>query len=382
MLRVIAACSTALIVILVAPGAGATRAAERQGSGRAEPAPVLSYSLGDFRLESGQVLSGAKLAYTTRGQLNAAKSNAILLPSPYSGDHTSYDFLVGPGRALDPDRFFLIATNQLGNGFSSSPSNTPAPQHGPDFPAIAIRDDVAATHRLVTGELGITQLQAVVGFSMGGQQAMQWAVSHPDAMRGVVNLCGSAREYPFGVVRLEGAKAAIMADATFNGGRYTEPPVNGLKALGAHWVAWAYSPEWWRDGEYKRRGGTVEGTVDGWRSGFLKEDANDLLLQAVKWQKHNVGESPGVDGDLAKALGSIRAKVLLMPSRTDQYFLVADVAAEGRLIAGAELAVIPSTAGHTAGGGGDPAQVPAINAQIGQFLQSLAQPTVPAPAPQ
>ena len=222
------------------------------------PPELKTFDLGDFRLESGQVLLGGKLAYTTRGSLNAAKTNAILLPSPYSGDHTSYDFLVGPGKALDPAVYFLVATNQLGNGKSSSPSNTPGAQHGADFPAIAIRDDVEATHRLVAQGLGIDKLLAVVGFSMGGQQAMQWAVSFPEGMCGVVNLCGSAREYPFGFVRLEGAKGAILADPTFEGGRYTKPPVAGLKALGAHWVAWAYSPEWWRDGEYKKRGGTIE----------------------------------------------------------------------------------------------------------------------------
>ena len=361
--------SRAIRLVLLICLAGTSTRALAQEAGK--PPEVKTYELGDFPLESGKVLAGGKLAYTTRGTLNEAKSNAILLPSPYSGDHNSYDFLVGPGKALDPAKYFLIATNQLGNGFSSSPSNTPAPQHGPDFPSIAIRDDVEATYRLVTREFGIRQLHAVVGFSMGGQQAMQWAVSHPEGMRGVVNLCGSAREYPFGFVRLEGAKAAITLDPAFAGGRYTEPPVNGLKALGAHWVAWAYSPQWWRDGEYKKRGGTIEKTVESWKSGFARDDANDLLLQAVKWQGNDVAGTPGADGDLARALGMIRAQVLLMPSRTDQYFLAADVEAEGRLIPGSRLVVIPSTAGHTAGGGGDPALVPMLNTTIREFLEAL-----------
>ncbi len=368
-MKFVAKVSHVLALILVLGIACATRAEAQQT--RPTPVEVKSFDLGDFPLESGKVLTGAKLAYTTRGTLNEAKSNAILLPSPYSGDHTSYDFLIGPGKALDPSVYFLIATNQLGNGVSSSPSNTPAPLHGPDFPAIAIRDDVEATHRLVTKGLGIERLQAVVGFSMGGQQAMQWAVSHPDGIRGVVNLCGSAREYPFGFVRLEGAKGAILGDPTFNGGRYTEPPISGLKALGLHWIAWAYSPEWWREGEYKARGGTVERQVEGWKSAFLDQDANNLLLQAVKWQKHDVATTPGMNGDLAKALGSIKAKVLLMPSRTDQYFLAADVEAEGRLIPSSKLFVIPSTFGHTAGGGADRAINPILNQKIGEFLKTL-----------
>jgi homoserine O-acetyltransferase len=136
-------------------------------------------------------------------------------------------------------------------------------------------------------------------------------------------------------------------------------------------VAWAYSPEWWRDGEYKKGGGTIEQTVEGWKSGFLNQDANNLLLQAVKWQKHDVANTPGMNGDFAKALGSIKAKVLLMPSRTDQYFLAADVEAEGKLIPGSKLDVIPSTYGHTAGGGGDRAMNPILNQKIGEFLDSL-----------
>ena len=188
----------------------------------------------------------------------------------------------------------------------------------------------------------------------------------------MVNLCGSAREYPFGFVRLEGAKGAILADPTFAGGRYTEPPVNGLRALGVHWVAWAYSPEWWRDGEYKAGGGTIERQVERWKGGFLAKDANDLLLQAVKWQRNDVAATPGMGGDLAKALGSIKAKVLLMPSRTDQYFLAADVEAEGKLIPGSRLFVIPSTYGHTAGGGGDAKVTPLLDRTIKEFLGSLS----------
>ena len=210
-----------------------------------------SFELGDFPLEGGKSLSAAKLVYTIRGTLNTDKSNAILVPSPFDADHTAHDFLFGKGKALDPDIHFIISTNQLGNGNSTSPSNAPAPISGTDFPPLVIRDDVEATYRLVTEKFGIKKLKAVVGFSMGGQQSLQWGVSHPNSMKGIVAICSTAREHPFGVVRLEGAKGAIMGDTAFNQGRYTKPPVGGLQALGLHWVAWAYSPEWWRRGEYQ-----------------------------------------------------------------------------------------------------------------------------------
>jgi homoserine O-acetyltransferase len=126
------------------------------------------YDLGDFALESGKTLPKAKITYATKGKLNAAKDNAILAPSHYGADHHGYDYLTGPGKALDTDRYFVIATSMFANGVSSSPSNTPAPFDGPRFPSIAIRDNVRATRELLLKQFGIKRLKAVVGFSMGG----------------------------------------------------------------------------------------------------------------------------------------------------------------------------------------------------------------------
>ena len=174
------------------------------------------FLLGNFHLESGTTLPDARLAYVTYGTLNEARTNAVLLPSWYGGDHHGYDFLIGPGKALDPSQYFIIATDQFADGLSSSPSNTPPPFAGPDFPQIAIRDNVSATHQLITEVFGIERLVAVIGFSMGAQQALQWAVSHPAMVDAIVAYCGNAKEYPFGIARLEGAKAAIVADAAWD----------------------------------------------------------------------------------------------------------------------------------------------------------------------
>src|SRR4051795_6467428 len=137
---------------------------------------------------------------------------------------------MGPGKALDPDQLFLVATELFRNGRSSSPSNTPEPLHGPRFPLITIRDNVQAVHKLLTDELYITHLRAVIGFSMGAQQAFQWVVSYPDFEDRAVATSGTAKTYGHGIVRLEGQIAALRADEKFKGGDYTEEPQAGINA--------------------------------------------------------------------------------------------------------------------------------------------------------
>ncbi|MEE2792196.1 MAG: alpha/beta fold hydrolase [Acidobacteriota bacterium] len=327
------------------------------------------FALGDFALETGVTLPQAKLVYVTYGTLNASKSNAVLLPSWYSGDHHGYDFLIGPGKALDPSRYFIIATDQFSNGLSSSPSNTAPPFAGPDFPQIAIRDNVAATHQLVTELFEIERLVAVVGFSMGAQQALQWAVSHPGMMSAVVAYCGNAKEYPFGIARLEGAKAAITADAGWNNGYYETPPEVGLKALARHWAAWGSSQEWWRQELFRRSGAeSVEEWIENSEQNWLSGDANDLLAQATTWQTHNVGDTGQFSGDLEAALRSIKASVLMMPSETDLYFPPEDSIYESQFISDVELIQIPTVWGHSAGLGINPEDVTFLNDVIRRFL--------------
>src|SRR3982751_3673917 len=132
-----------------------------------------------------------------------------------------YERMIGEGKALNPENVFIVSTELFGNGRSSSPSNTPEPLHGPRFPAITIRDNVHAVHKLLTDELHITHLRAVIGFSMGAQQAFQWAVSYPDFEDRLVATSGTAKTYGHGIVRLEGQIAALTADEAFNGGNYT-----------------------------------------------------------------------------------------------------------------------------------------------------------------
>ena len=326
----------------------------------------------NFRTESGVVLPEARVVYTTLGTLNAARDNAILLPSHYMANFNGYNWLIGsgPDRALDPARDYLVLTELFGNGRSSSPSNTPEPLHGPRFPVTTIRDNVEAVHRLLADELKVTHLRAVIGFSMGAEQAFQWAVSHPQFMDAIVATSGTAKCYGHGYVRLEGQIAALTTDPAWQNGDYTTPPARGLEAFGMVWAGWLYSQEWWRRELWRTNtpaGTTFEQAWQAFRRRF-SADANDYILQARTWQRHDVGTTPGFDGDVERALRSIKTRVLYMPSETDLYFPITDARYEQAFISGVTFLPIPSLWGHTAGAASNPADAKFLNENVAKFL--------------
>jgi len=347
------------------------------------------YILHNFRTESGTVLPEVHLVYGTYGHLDAAGDNAILLPSHYMADLSGYEWLMKspkyPAGALDPNKLFLITSELFGNGRSSSPSNTPEPFHGPRFPLLTIRDNVNAVHQMLTEELHIKHLKAVIGFSMGAQQAFQWAVSYPGFMDRIVATSGTAKTYGHGIVRLEGQIAALTADSTFSNGDYTAPPTKGLEAFAVVWTGWLYSQEWWRQELWRQKskpGTTLEQYIDGMRHNFIPgADANNLILQMRTWESNNVGNTPAsapgaasVDthpafaGNERGALSSIKVPVLYMPSATDLYFPVTDARYEAKYIPHVTLLPIPSLWGHPAGAGASPADKDFLNTNVSLFL--------------
>ena len=326
------------------------------------------FDLGDLLLESGATLPSAKLLYVTYGVLDSAPDNAILVPSYAGGTHHGYDFLLGPGGALDTTRYYVVVTEMFGSGGSSSPSNTPPPVDGPRFPQVTIRDNVAASYRLLTEQLGVQHLRAVAGYSMGAQQALQWAVSHPVFMDRIVAWCGTAKTYPHGWVFLEAGIRAWQTDAAFADGNYHTRPMKGQAASAAHWAAWVFSQEWWRRQLYKPKWASPEALLEEWSTDTMAQDPNDEILQSRAWQRNDVADSRGFNGDLARALGSIKAAVLYMPGATDLYFPKADIVAESRFIPRVTVVPIPSLWGHAAGAGWNPADSAFLNREIGKFL--------------
>ncbi len=353
-----------LLLLFVSPALLAQSAA-----GGKETPERHEFVIANFRSEGGVTLPQARIVYGTYGHLNAAKDNAVLLPSHYMANFHGYEWLIGPERALDTSQLFLVATELFGNGGSSSPSNTPEPFHGPRFPVMTIRDNVEAVHRLLVEELHITHVRAIIGFSMGAQQAFQWAVSYPEFAGKIVATSGTAKTYPHGVVRLEGQIAALTADVAFQNGDYTSPPKKGLEAFGMVWAAWLYSQEWWRRELWRgtSRATTFEQAMNSFRTRF-SADANDYILQARTWERHNVGDTPGFGGDVERALRSIKVPLLYMPSETDLYFPIGDARYEAPFIPGVMLMPIPSLWGHTAGAASNPADGKFLNENIARFL--------------
>ncbi len=150
------------------------------------------FRMGDFRLEGGGVIRDCLLGYRTFGKLDGSGSNAVVFPTWFMGTSADLEALIGPGKLVDPSRYFVIAVDAFGNGVSSSPSNS-ATQRGLLFPDITIGDMVHAQYRLVTEKLGIKHLHAVIGISMGGMQTFQWLAAYPGSIGKAVPITGTPR---------------------------------------------------------------------------------------------------------------------------------------------------------------------------------------------
>jgi homoserine O-acetyltransferase len=328
------------------------------------------FELGDFVLQSGATLRGAKLAYKTYGSLNADKSNVIVYPTWYSGQHYDNEWLIGEGMALDPQKYFIVIPNMIGNGLSSSPSNTPQPYDKARFPKVTFYDNVRAQHLLITEQFGIEKIALVVGWSMGAGQTYQWGVSYPKMVERIFPFCGSAKTSLHNIVFLEGVKAALQADAAWKGGWYDEPPTIGLRAVGRVYAGWGLSQAFYREKVYLEIGysSLEDFLVSFWEGFFLKKDANNLLAMLWTWQNGNIGNTPGFDGNFEKALGAIKAKAIVMPAKLDLYFPPEDNEYEVEFMPNAELRAIESVWGHFAGGGANSADTKFIDDNIKELL--------------
>src|SRR5262249_646361 len=182
---------------------------------------------GDFKLRSGSVIKEFRLGYRTLGKLNAAKSNAIIWPTWLGGKTENLLPFIGTGKVVDTCSYFVILVDAIGNGVSSSPSNSNS-QPLLKFPVFTIRDMVESEHRLLTEKFHLTQLRAVMGSWMGRMQTFEWIVAYPDFMDLAIPMFGSPQSTSWDKLLWTAQIEAIEIDPAWNNGNPTGPLTRGL----------------------------------------------------------------------------------------------------------------------------------------------------------
>jgi len=309
------------------------------------------FEIDDLPLQRGMTLPKARLAYKTYGRLAADKSNVILYPTSYGAQHHDTEWLIGRGRVLDPDEWFIVIPNMFGNGLSSSPSNLGAPFGKDRCPQFTHWDNVHAQRRLLEEVFGVNRLAMIYGWSMGAQQAFHWGAIFPDQVDRICAVCSSAKTSIHNQVFLQGVRAALTGDPSWRGDHFAEHPVRGLRAMGRVYAGWAMSQAFYREKLYEQVGfaSLEDFLVRSWEGNFLRRDAHDLLASLSTWMASDISDNDIHQGDLARALGAISARSIIMPSRTDLYFTPEDSALETAMMPNAEYRPIDSIWGHRAG---------------------------------
>ncbi|CAN5904879.1 homoserine O-acetyltransferase [soil metagenome] len=339
----------------------------------------------DFRLENGQSLPVLELAYETYGHLTPQRDNAILVVHGYTSSHHAagrngpgkqgrgvaecspgwFDGLIGPGKAVDTDRYFVVSVNALGSAHGSSGPNARDPAtgkpYGPTFPEITMRDIVAA-EKLLVDSLGLTSLVAVIGPSMGGFQSFQWAASYPGFMKAIVPSVSAPRA-PGGLDRLEALQARLASDPNWNGGWYYE---NGgiartleelrfetLMAYGQNEILAATMPD------PKARAAAIRANARTWAQIY---DGHSMVVL-----RKAIGTFD-ITGDYAKLRDT---QVLYVQSKSDKLFDIADCPAyvSDMRRAGIDITYVelPTNKGHMASHADAALWAPIL----GSFLKSL-----------
>lgn len=305
------------------------------------------FELGDLTLESGEMLPDARIVYKTYGTINSRGDNVVVYPTWFSGQHTDNEWLIGEEMALNPKEYFIVVPNMFGNGLSTSPSNRPDLVEA-GYPLVTPYDNVLAQYRLLTDVLGVNEIALATGYSMGAQQAYHWAAMFPDKVRRLVPFCGSAKTAAHNWVFLDGVKAALSMAQEGSAGDEV-----ALRTAGRIFAGWALSQAFYREKLWIVLGfATLEAFIAGFLDGiFLKNNRLDMLAMIATWQSADISRNRRYQGNIKLALSSIKAKTVVMPSRTDLYFTADDSDLEVRDIPDGKLMPIESVWGHAAGVG-------------------------------
>jgi homoserine O-acetyltransferase len=292
-------------------------------------------SIGDFKLENGGVIDQCKMAYQTFGTLSKEKNNAILFPTWFTG--TSMDLLrFVPGKMIDTNKYFLILVDALGDGLTSSPSNSPT-RPGLKFPVFSIRDMVQSEYVLLTAHLNIHHLVAISGVSMGGMQSFQWAVSYPDFADKIIPISGSPQLNAPDLLLWNGELQGIQNNTAYHDGNYTGHPSNPSVTM-MHEFA-VHTPAFLAD--------TISrDSFNVWLTRAIANDHfdwNNRIYQLRAMIGHDIAKNQG--GSLQNAAKQIKAKMLIIVGEQDHMVDPAPAIQIAGFL-GAQLLVLKTDCGH------------------------------------
>lgn len=320
-------CLVVLFSAMLASGADSSQEVPAQS-------PPTVASIDACRFADGTKVSPCRIAYRTVGRLNEGRTNAVLVPTWLLGRSEDWIALLGPKGVVDTTRFYVIVVDALGDGHSQSPSNTPNALRTA-FDSLTIGDMVESQHALLTEHLGITRLHAVVGASMGGMQAFEWAVRYPDFVDRIVPIIGSPRIGAFDHLLWTTLRGVL--DESARGGQNAEATWLHLARIEA---LLARTPAAVNELSRESIDREVAATAASYRAGWALEDYRAQLGAMIR---HDVSAPYG--GDMAKAAARVRAKTLMVFSWDDHMVTAEAGDVFGRQI-GAEALPIASPCGH------------------------------------
>jgi homoserine O-acetyltransferase len=291
----------------------------------ADAPPQQFASLGDFRLDSGEVLRNCRIGYRAGGRLAADKSNVIVVLTWFAGRSADEFGWIGEGMLFDTSKYFVIVIDALGDGVSSSPSNS-AEQPGPKFPRVTIRDMVRTQHELLTRELKLDHVYAIAGLSMGGMQAFQWVASYPGFMTKAISIVGTPKQTSNDILLW---RTELDLLETMRGSRDAMPTIVAIQELTLRTPAWI-----------ARNVTDVEKTLEAHRKGLADRDTFDYMTQLRAMIGHDI------DPDFRPPL---KPKMLVVVALQDQMVNPAP-AREFARANGAELISLSGDCGHLATG--------------------------------
>src|SRR5271154_4188762 len=299
-------------------------------------------ALGDLKLRSGAVIHDFRLGYRTFGQLNAARSNAILWPTWLGGKTQELVQFIGPDKVVDSSKYFVVLVDAIGDGVSTSPSNSKT-QARLAFPEFTIRDMVESQHRLATEVLHLTHLRAVMGISMGGMQTFEWVVAYPDFMDVAVPMAGSPQSTSYDMLLWTAEMDALRRAREWRDGQGTKPMTGGFAVYNETGNMNVTSPAY-----------RVAKTSPQDFPQFIEQTRKELTIDAATAcdaiRQRQAINAPDISGEfgetMEQAAKSARAKLLVVISPEDHMVNPTPAIAFARMM-GAPVLTLDSPCGHS-----------------------------------